>query len=84
MSGANSGTGATNIIFDYAQQHALLGTGKGTTPDGDYTQGTVVRMRPYVFNKDYQNGELSIDLPYRSMKSLDDESFYVYRSFIKL
>ncbi len=82
LSAANSGTGASNIIFDYAQQHALLGTGKGTTPDGDYTQGTVVRMRPYVFNKDYQNGELSIDLPYRSMRSLDDESFYVYRSFI--
>ena len=55
---------------------------KGTIADGDYTQGSVVRLRPYLFNKDYQNGELSIDLPYRSMRSLDDESFYVYRSFV--
>ncbi len=84
LSAANSGTGATNLIFDYAAQKALIDTSltKGTIADGDYTQGSVVRLRPYLFNKDYQNGELSIDLPYRSMRSLDDESFYVYRSFV--
>ena len=39
------------------------------------------KMRPFIFQKDYQNGELSFDLPEDVMKSLDDESFFVYRNF---
>ena len=82
---ANSATSVTsNFIFDYAEQTAILDTAltKGTIPDGEYAQGVVIRMRPYLQMKSYQNGELSIDLPYRSMRSLDDESFFVYRSFV--
>ena len=47
--------------------------------DGEY--GELVRLRPFIFQKDYQNGELSFDLPEDTMKSLDDESFFVYRNF---
>ena len=38
-------------------------------------------MRPFVFQKDYQNGELSFDLPQDVMKDISDESFFVYRNF---
>ena len=82
---ANSAASVTsNYIFDYANQTARLDTSltKGTIPDGEYANGVVVRMRPYLRMKDYQNGELTIDLPYRSMRSLEDESFFVYRSFV--
>ena len=51
----------------------------GAISDGDYSD--VVRMRPFVFQKDYQNGELSFDLPEDTMRSISDESFFVYRNF---
>ena len=84
------GTTATNkkstvnanaVIFDYANQTAKIdGSLKvGTVADGEY--GELVRLRPFIFQKDYQNGELSFDLPEDTMKSLDDESFFVYRNF---
>ena len=86
QSAANKATSvaAGDVIFDYADQTAKLDTSltKGTIPDGEYANGVVVRMRPYLRMKDYQNGELTIDLPYRSMRSLEDESFFVYRSFV--
>ena len=77
----NAYSGATSYIFDYLNQFASLDTGltKGTVADGEYS--TLVRMRPFVFQKDYQNGELSIDCPRTSMKSISDESFFVYRTF---
>ena len=77
----NSATGATSTIFDYLNQYAELDTTltKGTVAEGEYTE--MVRMRPFIFQKDYQNGELSIDTPRTSMKSISDESFFVYRTF---
>ncbi len=70
-----------DVIFDYADQIAKIdGTLKvGTVADGEY--GELVRLRPFIFQKDYQNGELSFDLPEDTMKSLEDESFFVYRNF---
>ena len=41
----------------------------------------MARLRPYIFQKDYQNGGLTIDTPKTSMKSISDESFFVYRTF---
>lgn len=78
---SNSATGATSTIFDYLEQFAEIDTGltKGTVADGEYAEA--VRMRPFIFQKDYQNGELSIDAPRTSMKSISDESFFVYRTF---
>ena len=72
---------AGDVIFDYADQIAALDQSLmvGTVNDGEYTE--MVRMRPFIFQKDYQNGELSFDLPEDVMKSLDDESFFVYRNF---
>jgi hypothetical protein len=69
------------VIFDYADQTAKIdGSLKvGTIADGQYSE--LVRLRPFIFQKDYQNGELSFDLPEDVMKSLDDESFFVYRNF---
>jgi len=68
-------------VFNYQSQTALLDTGltKGAITDGDYT--TVVRYRPFIFNTTQPTGQLSIDLPRQSMKSLSDESFFVYRTF---
>ena len=68
-------------VFDYQAQTALLDTGltKGSITDGNYT--TVVRYRPFVFNTTQPSGQLSVDLPRESMKSLSDESFFVYRTF---
>ena len=70
-----------DVIFDYADQIAKIdGALKvGTVADGEY--GELVRLRPFIFQKDYQNGELSFDLPEDTMKSLEDESFFVYRNF---
>ena len=78
---ANAATGQSGYIFDYLQQHALLEAGakKGTVNDGEVT--SLARLRPFVFQKDYQNGELTIDCPRTSMKSIADESFFVYRTF---
>ena len=69
------------VIFDYTSQTAALDQSLmvGSVTDGEY--GEMVRMRPFIFQKDYQNGELSFDLPEDVMKSLDDESFFVYRNF---
>ena len=70
-----------DVIFNYDNQTAALETGLtvGTVADGDYSE--LVRLRPFVFQKDYQNGELSFDLPEDVMRSLSDESFFVYRNF---
>ena len=77
----NIATGGT-AIFDYLNQTAVLDAtlkrGSGNA-DGEYAE--MVRMRPFIFQKDYQNGELSIDAPRTSMKSISDESFFVYRTF---
>jgi len=73
--------GSADIIFNFADQTAALDQSLmiNTVNDGDYSE--MVRMRPFIFQKDYQNGELSFDLPEDVMKSLDDESFFVYRNF---
>ena len=70
-----------DAIFDYTNQTARLDTALkvGTVGAGEY--GELVRLRPFIFQKDYQNGELSFDLPEDTMKSLDDESFFVFRNF---
>ena len=70
-----------DVVFDYTNQVASLDQTLqvGTVNDGEY--GELVRLRPFIFQKDYQNGELSFDLPEDVMKSLDDESFFVYRNF---
>ena len=70
-----------DAIFDYTNQTARLDTSLkvGTVGAGEY--GELVRLRPFIFQKDYQNGELSFDLPEDTMKSLDDESFFVFRNF---
>jgi hypothetical protein len=72
---------ANAVVFDYTNQTAALDQSLmvGSVADGEY--GEMVRMRPFIFQKDYQNGELSFDLPEDVMKSLDDESFFVYRNF---
>jgi hypothetical protein len=77
----NAATGQSAFIFDYLTQHALLEAGlkKGTVNDGEVS--AIARMRPFVFQKDYQNGELTIDCPRTSMKSISDESFFVFRTF---
>ena len=76
----NAATGQTAFIFDYLNQYALLEAGakKGTVNDAEVT--AVARLRPFIFQKDYQNGELTIDCPRTSMKSISDESFFVYRT----
>ena len=80
-SNKKSTVSAGDEIFDFTNQIAKIdGTLKvGTVADGEYSE--LVRMRPFVFQKDYQNGELSFDLPEDTMKSLEDESFFVYRNF---
>ena len=72
---------AGDEIFDFDAQTAKIDTALtvGTVSDGEY--GELVRLRPFVFQKDYQNGELSFDLPEDAMRSLGDESFFVYRNF---
>ena len=80
----NTGNIATGgaAIFDYLNQTAVMDASlkKGSgNADGEYSE--MVRMRPFIFQKDYQNGELSIDTPRTSMKSISDESFFVYRTF---
>ena len=68
-------------IFNYSDQTASIDTTLtvGTVSDGDYSE--IVRLRPHIFQKDYQNGELSFDLSEDAMRSLSDESFFVYRNF---
>ena len=72
-----------DVIFNYDTQVAEIEVASsmnaGAISDGDYSD--VVRMRPFVFQKDYQNGELSFDLPEDTMRSISDESFFVYRNF---
>ena len=77
----NAATGQSGFIFDYLNQYALLEASakKGTVNDAEVN--SLIRMRPFVFQKDYQNGELTIDTPRTSMKSIADESFFVYRTF---
>ena len=78
---AYSGAGASDLIFDFLDQEAKIDSAlkKGTVNDGEYS--TMVRMRPFVFQKDYQNGEMTIDTPRVAMKSISDESFFVFRTF---
>tara|TARA_Y100000004_G_scaffold130685_1_gene147367 strand:+ start:782 stop:8344 length:7563 start_codon:yes stop_codon:yes gene_type:complete len=78
---AHTGSTTNNYVFDYLTQRARLenSLAKGTVDNGEYS--TLVRMRPFVFQKDYQNGELTIDAPRTSMKSISDESFFVFRTF---
>ena len=80
-SNKKSTVAAGDEIFNYDDQTAKIDTALlvGTVNDGEY--GELVRLRPYIFQKDYQNGELSFDLPEDAMRSLDDESFFVYRNF---
>ena len=78
-SNKNSGT---NVIFGTPGAQTVLCDGAdkiGTVVDGDYQQ--VGRMRPRVFLKNYQNGNLTIDMPKHSIKSISDESFTVYRTY---
>ena len=50
----------------------------GTVGAGEY--GELVRLRPFIFQKDYQNGEQIFSSQcLDTMKSLDDESFFVVR-----
>jgi hypothetical protein len=82
VSSGNSYSGAGgNYIFDYLNQEAALDDTlkKGTVTDGEYT--TLARLRPFIFQKDYQDGEMSIDCARVSMRSITDESFFVYRTF---
>ncbi len=65
-------------MFHRAALETGLKKGSGNA-DGEVT--ALARMRPFLFQKDYQNGELSIDTPRTSMKSISDESFFVYRTF---
>ena len=79
----NSHAGSSYNIFDYLTQTARVDHSltKGNITGAPSEYSSVIRMRPFVFQKDYQNGELSIDCPRTSMKSISDESFFVYRTF---
>ena len=79
----NTHAGSSYNIFDYLTQTARIDNTltKGSLTGAPTEYSTIVRMRPFVFQKDYQNGELSIDTPRTSMKSISDESFFVYRTF---
>lgn len=82
VSSGNTYSGAGgNYIFDYLNQEAKIdGTlKKGTVTDGEVT--SLARLRPFIFQKDYQDGEMSIDCARVSMRSITDESFFVYRTF---
>ena len=72
---------AGDAIFDYTDQTTRIDNSLkvGTVTAGEYSE--LVRLRPFIFQKDYQNGELSFDLPEDTMKSLSDESFFVFRNF---
>ena len=78
-SNQNSGT---NIIFlTPSEQKVTLDSSKtlgSVANDGTYNK--VTRLRPRVFLKDYQNGNLTIDMPKESIKSISDESFTAYRT----
>ncbi|AIX14688.1 virion structural protein [Synechococcus phage ACG-2014d] len=78
-SNQNSGT---DIIFGTpTEQSVTLDASKliGTVADGTYSK--ITRLRPRVFLKDYQNGNLTIDMPKESIKSISDESFTAYRTY---
>ena len=53
----NSHTGSTYNVFDYATQVARVDPtlNKGSISNGEYS--VLARLRPYIFQKDYQNGE---------------------------
>ena len=81
VNSANQNSG-TNIIFlTPSEQKVLLDPAKtiGSVADGTYNK--VTRLRPRVFLKDYQNGNLTIDMPKESIKSISDESFTAYRTY---
>ena len=75
----NSGT---NVIYGTPTVQTVLLDGSktvGSVVDADYDR--VGRLRPRVFLKNYQNGNLTIDMPKESIKSISDESFTVYRTY---
>ena len=78
---AGNNTGVTPYVFDYQAQTATIDTSltKGSITDGTYT--TVVRYRPYLYGQNQPSGQLSQDLPKRTIKSITDESFFVFRTF---
>ena len=81
ITSANKNSG-TNVIYGTpTTQTVLLDNSKtvGSVTDADYDR--VGRLRPRVFLKNYQNGNLTIDMPKESIKSISDESFTVYRTY---
>ena len=67
-------------IVDPFDQTAIVFIDPGSTvADGDYT--TLIRLRPFLYLKNYQNGDLSIDMPKESIRSITDESTIVYRTY---
>ena len=50
-----------------------------TVNDGDYSE--MVRMRPFIFQKIIKTENFRLIFLKTYVKSLDDESFFVYRNF---
>jgi Domain of unknown function (DUF4815) len=73
--------GGTDPIFDYLVQHADLDVAKtiGTVADGSYN--SVVRLRPILFTKVDDSGDLTIDMPKEAIRAIDDESFVTMQQF---
>ena len=78
---SQNNTGVTPYVFDYQAQTATVDTSltKGSITDGTYT--TVVRYRPYLYGQNIPAGQLSQDMPKKTIKSISDESFFVFRTF---
>ena len=78
---SQNNTGVTPYVFDYQAQTATVDTSltKGSITDGTYT--TVVRYRPYLYGQNIPSGQLSQDMPKKTIKSISDESFFVFRTF---
>jgi len=83
VSSGNAYTGApvSSHIFNYLTQVAKIDSAlkKGTVASGEFA--SLTRLRPFIFQKDYQDGEMSVDCARVSMRSITDESFFVYRTF---
>ena len=76
----NQSTGGTPV-FDFGAQTATLdATLTKGTPDDD-TYNTLRRARPLISLKQEENGELLLDMPRQAIKSIEDESFFVSRTF---
>lgn len=69
-----------DAIIDYADQIAAINVPVGQSiADGTYN--TLLRLRPFLYLKTYQNGDLSVDMPKESIKDISDESMIVVRTF---